>query len=676
MKNCGNYLLKFVNCWLGEAKSFKFCSTSLIRKEAPSENSCINGSKIRENYFTRYKKTYCGGKIESEEEFQVNEQEKAEPVVKGPQDVRRVLPSEIKDHLSEKEYQEAMETARSRYWLVGEAKRIRESGQNVTERMRTFAKSKGITVGTLYRWIQASDEGVLGLMNKRPSIETGRVFRSLTPEMESAIQKFYLVPGARPAAVLRKVCKLANELDQRPPGRATVYRYIDHLEATEPDMCCYARKGQEEWAKNYAPHGVRVEPDRVMQIVMGDHHKLDLFIDYGGKAVRPWLTMWFDVASRCPVGWTTSIQANGETISLAMAHMMAPKKRRLIDTETGEIREELLEVGGVPETLYIDNGEDYKSRLKKKLAKEDFSLCAEALDICTVLGIKLVFATPYRPQAKAHIERFFGTVARQFSVEQPGWCGANPSERPANFDEKKLCAQGRLLTLEEVAERIDTWMLNEYLENVHGTIKKKPLEAHLSGEKKNIGWPDPRTLDALRSYKEKAKVYKEGIRRFGRIYWADELAPYVGQNVILRYDPSHVGELHVFKANAGFKGYICTATNAELMKYDASQDDIKRIQKIRKERKAAIRQRLSDIHNDYGTVASVVAERQAKGKRTIVGAKGKSKVSMITPLDQAGRRMAEHKDRKKQAQTPEMKIAVNKGYDPIEAMIFGKAAKK
>ena len=613
-------------------------------------------------------------RISAMEEFQAQEKENFQPVIRKIEDIPRVLPSTIKDHVKSEVYEAEMNKARRKYLIVEEAKAIQSSGHNVVERLKVFAKANQVTAATLYRWIQAAEEGVGGLVRKRSTIEDGKTFRSLTPEMATAIKKLYLAPGSpRVVSVFRKVCKLADDLGQVRPGRATVYRYIEHLEATEPDMCCYARKGQEAWVAKYAPHGVRVEPDRVMQIVMGDHHKLDLFINYGGKPVRPWVTMWFDVASRCPVGWTTSIQANGETISLAMAHMMTPKSRKLVDTETGEIREELLEVGGVPETLYIDNGEDYKSRFKKGTASKEFAMSAEALDVCTILGSKVIFATPYRPQAKAHVERFFGTLTGQLTREMPGWCGSKPEERPAGYDEKKLCTQGKLLTLEEVAERVDHWILNVYLENVHSTIKKKPLEAHLQGVKNTVGWPDARTLDALRSVKEKARVYKEGIKRFGRLYWADELAAYVGQDVILRYDPGHIGEVHVFRANAGKKGYICTATNAELMKYGACQDDIRRIQKLRKERKAAIRQRLEEIGSDYGSVETIVDERKSKGKRIITGSsttkRGKL-LTIITPLDQAGRRMAEHKEKKKIVKEKERVPEI--GFDPIQAMIFGK----
>ncbi|HEY8449068.1 MAG TPA: DDE-type integrase/transposase/recombinase, partial [Bacillota bacterium] len=51
---------------------------------------------------------------------------------------------------------------------------------------------------------------------------------------------------------------------------------------------------------------------------------------------------------------------------------------------------------GVPERLYVDNGKIFVAR-RVQLA-------------CARLGIELVRQTPYRPEGKGKIERFFGTV--------------------------------------------------------------------------------------------------------------------------------------------------------------------------------------------------------------------------------------------------------------------------
>ena len=582
-----------------------------------------------------------------------------------------VNPAAYIDVAGTEAFEKEMSKAKYKYDVVTEAKAVIDSKQNVTERIKALAAREGVNAATIYRWIKESEAGIYGLLRKRPTVVAGKSFRAINPDMETIIRKFYQAPGEpKAAAVYRKVVKFCHVAGMDSPSRATVFRFIQYLEDTEPDVCCYTRKGQEAWLEKYAPHGTRAEPERVMQIVMGDHHKFDVFIEYGGVPVRPWVTMWFDVKSRCPVGWTVSTQANGETIALAMAHMMTPKKRTRISAD-GEVIEETLEMGGIPETVYIDNGEDYKSRLKKGLASKDFAMSPESLDLCTHLGVKTVFATPYWPQAKAHIERWFGTVARQFSPEMPGWCGAEPNERPAGFDEQKLCKQGKLLGLVEFAERFEQWILNEYIENEHGTIKQAPLVAHLQGPKARPGWPDPRTLDILRCVKEKAKVYKEGIRRFNRLYWHNALDALAGQDVIIRYDPSRIGEIHIFTVKGGF---VCTATNAELMQYGACHDDVKKVMKRRSQRKKEIRERMRQNEEQFDSLKTVTEERKAAGTRMVPGTAASTEglLPAITPLDQAGRQVAKEKAKRQKIAAVKETCEPKRELDPIEAMILGR----
>lgn len=58
---------------------------------------------------------------------------------------------------------------------------------------------------------------------------------------------------------------------------------------------------------------------------------------------------------------------------------------------------------GIPKIAYLDNGAAYVD--------------AWLLRACGKLGIRLVHATPNRPQGKGKIERFFRTVRDQFLVE-------------------------------------------------------------------------------------------------------------------------------------------------------------------------------------------------------------------------------------------------------------------
>ena len=583
------------------------------------------------------------------------------------EDGKTINPAALQDVCGKEVFEREMKTAQQKYDVTKKAQEIINSRVNVTERIERFADECGVNKATIYRWVKKAEAGSAGLLRKRKTVVDGKTFHKISPEIETVIRHAYLQIGApKVSAVKRKVDIFCKENDLVIPSKTTVYRFIDNLEETEAAMCCFARYGQTEYMRKFAPHGRRMEPERVMQIVMGDHHKFDFFINDNGRPVRPWCTMWFDVKSRCPVGWTVGTRANGDSIAMALAHMMSPKRISVINTETGEIEEQTLELGGLCETLYIDNGEDYKSRLKKKETK--FDLDQKSLDLCQHLGIKTVFATPYHPQAKAHVERFFGTVAGIFSTEQPGWCGNSPENRPASLDEHKLCEKGKLLELSELGERFDDWIYNFYMKRVHGTIGQQPIEAHFDDSKLKKGWPQQSTLNMLRCIKDKAMIYKEGIRRFGHLYWHAELDKYVGQNVIIRFDPTHVGEIYVSTKK---DGYICTATNASLMKWGNCADDIKKLQSRRKQAKKDIRERLSRDYDEYYSLQEIAKERQAKGDSILIGdiAESDGLMKAITPLDNTGNKI--QKDRKDRYLKLVDPVPENKNNDPVDAMILG-----
>ena len=579
-------------------------------------------------------------------------------------------PAAYRDAVGDEIFNMELARAREKYALAKQAQDIlNDSKGDKVRRFDALAVANGIPPRTLREWTKQSEKGgVYGLMRKRPKVTQGKTFKAISQEVQVIIRKHYLQKSAPSVAKVLKWmqddCK-TNGL--KAPSKATLYRYIEWLEETEPELCCYYRKPQ-YYKDKYEPHALREEPERIMQIVMGDHHKFDRFAEHNGKPIRPWVTAWYDVRSRSLVGWTISAQANGQTINLALVHMMSPK---LLRQEDGTMTR--VELGGIPEVLYIDNGEDYKAACKKGLKSPEFQLSRESLDICEYLGVKVIFATPYHAQAKAHIERFFGTVATQFSPNHVSWCGRNPGERPMGYDEHKLLAQGKLQTLQELAEEFTVWW-QEYLNTEHGSLGMTPLAKHLEGPKRNAGWPDQRTLDILRCVKDQAKVYQYGISRFGtkgkpRYYWHEELDKLIGRDVIIRYDPAHLGEIHVYTFDGG---YICTATNAELMKWGATQDDFAKLKKRKKAKKQAIRESFQSVADTY---ENIVAERQAAGPDKIssptAAADGLTKA--ITGLDQAGRQLARAKTKAK-AKTDTEATLKPKKHDPIEAYILAKGA--
>jgi hypothetical protein len=92
---------------------------------------------------------------------------------------------------------------------------------------------------------------------------------------------------------------------------------------------------------------------------------------------------------------------------------------------------------GLPRKLYVDNGPAFRS----------FHL----QQITASLGIALIHAKPYQPQGKGKIERFFGTVRRDFL---PG---------------------GRANTLDELNLALDCWLRDLYHNRQHRSTGQTPL---------------------------------------------------------------------------------------------------------------------------------------------------------------------------------------------------------
>jgi putative transposase len=156
---------------------------------------------------------------------------------------------------------------------------------------------------------------------------------------------------------------------------------------------------------------------------------------------------------------------------------------------------------GVPARLYVDNGAAYRAR---HLAL-----------VCAKLGVTLIHARPYQPQAKGKIERFFRTARAQLL----------PTLLEA--DTRSLDALNR---------RLWAWLEDEYHESPHRGLEGDTPLARWAATAGGLVLP-PDHLDDLFLFEEKRKVQKDRtISLRGVVYEVD--ASLVGEIVTLRYDPA------------------------------------------------------------------------------------------------------------------------------------------
>jgi putative transposase len=156
---------------------------------------------------------------------------------------------------------------------------------------------------------------------------------------------------------------------------------------------------------------------------------------------------------------------------------------------------------GVPSRLYVDNGSAYRAR---HLAL-----------VCAKLGVTLIHARPYQPQAKGKIERFFRT------------CRAQLLPTLVEADTRSLDALNR---------RLWAWLEDEYHETPHRGLEGETPLARWAATAGGLALP-PEHLDELFLFEEKRKVHKDRTVSLRGVVYEVE-ASLVGEMVTLRYDPT------------------------------------------------------------------------------------------------------------------------------------------
>lgn len=134
---------------------------------------------------------------------------------------------------------------------------------------------------------------------------------------------------------------------------------------------------------------------------------------------------------------------------------------------------------GVPEAVYFDNGKQYRTKWMTRA--------------CSKLGIRLVFAKPYSPEATGKVERF-NRVVDSFLSE-------------ATLEKPK--------TLERLNELFQVWLSECYQHKSHSALpNKQSPETTFRSDKKALRFVDPDVLTNAFLHCESRKVDKSGCISF------------------------------------------------------------------------------------------------------------------------------------------------------------------
>ncbi len=324
------------------------------------------------------------------------------------------------------------------------------------------------SIKTLYRWAKEYEkwgfEALCGYVPKDKKI-------SVSETVKNALLGILLHPNrVEPAAAARMVREEFEAKGIPCPSEKSMLRWIKKYMANNRSVWELARKGAKANKDSNAPFVMRDWSSlKVGDLLIADGHRLDFPIinPYTGKPKRMTMVMFYDAASRFPVGWEIMPEENIQCVHSALWNAV-------------------LTLGKIPKWVLLDNGKAFKAKVFTGSLKDvDFEKTG-IKGLYAKLGIEVHFAKPYEPQVKT-IERFFASF-NEIERMIPAYTGASPEDRPAIFkrNEKelqKIYGKGdRFFTVKEVNSIFAWWIQEKYGKRPHSGLKgRKPLEVFLEG---------------------------------------------------------------------------------------------------------------------------------------------------------------------------------------------------
>ena len=348
------------------------------------------------------------------------------------------------------------------------------------QKKREISKESGVSERTLERYIaEYRANGFEGLKPKPSAGTKDRLPKNFDKALSEAVKLRKEVPG-------RSVNTIINILEYEgvvKPGELKRSTLQDHLAAAGLSAKQMRMKQKTGLASR------RFQKTHRCQMYQGDI-KYGPYLPIGpnGKKIQTYLSVIIDDATRYVVG------------------------ARFYDNMSSEIIEDTLRNAvmayGIPDTIYFDNGKQYRNKWIR--------------DICTKLGIRLIYTKPYSPEAKGKVEAFNRTVGSFFAeavIEQPK-------------------------TLDELNHLLDIWLSEHYHKKPHSSLNEKSPELMFRSDSRPLKFPSPEILKDVFLHHEERNVDKTGCFKLrGNNYEAG--MEYIGKKVEIRYDPHFLDEVEV-----------------------------------------------------------------------------------------------------------------------------------
>lgn len=377
-----------------------------------------------------------------------------------------------------------------------------------------------ITARQLREWerkYKTSGRNVESLIDNRGGHNKG--VSSIPEDVWNAFYALYMTTQKRGA----KLCyDLVKKKHSDIPSYETFFRKIQ----TIPMYAIMKYREGKKVFNDSLPYMIRDKSDlHSNEIWCSDHHRTDLLVrNVQGNVFRPWLTVFTDIRSTKIMGFVV----------------------REEEPNTGVILKCLclgIEKYGIPNSIYTDNGKDYKSKALDT---------ANTNSALALLHIEKISATPYHGQAKP-VERFFGTFEERFDKRFYSYLGHDAKQRPEHMQKTniKLADDKNIPSFEEYIQKLENY-INEYNSTSHsglGMEGKSPdtvYDENLPTVIRKV--TDNLTLNLICGKVVSRKVHNNGVKLFCNTFndINGELYKYVGDTVLIRYDPENMEKVYIF----------------------------------------------------------------------------------------------------------------------------------
>ncbi|GGG08822.1 MULTISPECIES: Mu transposase C-terminal domain-containing protein [Cysteiniphilum] len=427
---------------------------------------------------------------------------------------------------------------------------------NGSTKLNDLAKNKNIPLRTLNFWLKKyRQEGLHGLARKsrQDKGNTRKCDQNLREVIEGLYFKNPTMSSKNIYIMLEKYCSKNNS---KLPSYRTLCRIIDNI---PDDIALLNAKGSKIYKQAYdlLHRWSATYPNELWQ---ADHVLIDIEIETRkGILQRPWLTVIMDDFSRGVCGYELSLLSpSSQKTALCLRHAIWRKQ------------DQQWQIFGIPDNLYTDHGSDFTSHHIEQ--------------VCIDLKIQLTFSTVGCPRGRGKIERFFRTLNQKL------------------VSSHEMLSTGKL-TLEKLNVIIYEFIL-DYNQQIHSETGYSPIARW-----QNNGFI-PRVADSLDMLDlllftevKPRKVQRDGIKFEGLRYINIALAEYIGESVMIRYNPSDITAIRIYYKDK----FLCQAICNDLA---TEQVSLKDIQKARNTRRNELKKTIKNRKSLVDAVIEASSQKQ------------------------------------------------------------------